>query len=251
MGRLDWLTARPIAHRGLHDRAAGVVENTPAAVSRALDGGYAVEIDVRETADGEAVVFHDATLDRLTADTGPIRARTLAELRRIPLRDTTERIWTLDECLDLVGDRGALVIEIKSPWNRDVGHARRVVERVAARDRPIAIKSFNPRAVRAAFEVAPQVPRGVIGEAFADDDPAWSHLGKRRRESARGLKHIRLTRPDFLSWDIADIERPRVAELRAAGKPVVVWTVKTPADETRARDYADQIVFEGFRPKAT
>src|SRR4051794_2404055 len=62
---LDWLTARPIAHRGLHDKAKGVIENTVSAALAAVDAGYAIECDVQLTGDGEAVVFHDFTLDRL------------------------------------------------------------------------------------------------------------------------------------------------------------------------------------------
>jgi glycerophosphoryl diester phosphodiesterase len=248
--RLDWLFEKPIAHRGLHDRAAGIVENTPSAVARALDHGYAVEIDVRETADGEAVLIHDATLDRLTGEHGRIIERSLAELRRIPLKDTEERLWTLDECLDLVGGRGVLVVEIKSPWNRSPDFARRVARRLAARGGPVAVKSFNPRAVRAILEEAPELPRGVVGEAFADGDPSWRHVDKRRRTSARELKHMRVTRPHFLSWDVADLDRPSVVEARAAGRPVMTWTVRTLAERERAAAFADQIVFEGFLPPA-
>ena len=66
MSAPEWLVARPIAHRGLHDPAAGLIENTLAAADAAIAGGYAIECDVQDTADGEAVVFHDFTLDRLT-----------------------------------------------------------------------------------------------------------------------------------------------------------------------------------------
>ncbi|MET0313900.1 MAG: glycerophosphodiester phosphodiesterase family protein [Hansschlegelia sp.] len=248
MGALDWLFARPIAHRGLHDRAAGVIENTPTAVSRAIDAGYGVEIDVRETADGGAVIFHDKTLDRLTEETGPVIGRTVDELRRIPILGSPDRILTLDECLDLVSDRAPLVIEIKSPSGRDVDHARRVAETIAARGDRVALKSFNPHAIQIVRLYAPEVARGVIGEAFADDDPTWKHLGSRRRARARTLSHLRRTKPDFLSWDIEDIDRAEVAAFRASGKPVMSWTVKSPSDRERALRSADQIVFEGFLP---
>jgi len=67
---VDWIAARPVAHRGLHDAKAGVIENTAAAFQAAVDGGYAMECDVQISADGEAMVFHDDTLDRLMQDSG-------------------------------------------------------------------------------------------------------------------------------------------------------------------------------------
>ena len=76
----DWLTARPIAHRGLHDAASGVIENTASAFQAALDGGYGIECDVQISADGEAMVHHDHTLGRLTDGSGFLEAMTAAEL---------------------------------------------------------------------------------------------------------------------------------------------------------------------------
>ena len=73
MAAPDWLIARPIAHRGLHDAAAGRIENTAGAALAAIDGNYAIECDVQISADGEAMVFHDDDLDRLTDGHGPRR----------------------------------------------------------------------------------------------------------------------------------------------------------------------------------
>lgn len=250
MGSLGWLFERPIAHRGLHDRAAGVVENTASAVARAVEHGYAVEIDVRETRDGEAAVFHDATLSRLTGAEGRVAERTMAELRTLELKGAGDRIWALQDCLDLVAGRVALVVEIKAPWGVEPSFARRVAGIVAARDAAIAVKSFNPHAVRAVRAAAPQLARGVIGEAFADHDPTWRRLGARRRASARDIRHMRFTKPDFLSWDIEDLSRPAVVTARAAGLPVMAWTVRDAGQQRRAAHSADQIVFERFLPAA-
>ena len=62
MSGLDWLTARPVAHRGLHDAKAGVIENTPAAFAAAVAANYAIECDLQISADGEAMVHHDDAL---------------------------------------------------------------------------------------------------------------------------------------------------------------------------------------------
>ena len=108
MGGLDWLTARPIAHRGLH--GAGAVENTASAFTAAIAAGYAIETDLQITADGEAVVHHDAKLGRLTEGTGALAAMTVADLKRIAFKETADRIITLGELLDLIAGRATLEI---------------------------------------------------------------------------------------------------------------------------------------------
>ncbi|MFD1701530.1 glycerophosphodiester phosphodiesterase family protein [Methylopila henanensis] len=248
MAGLDWLIARPIAHRGLHDRAAGVIENTAAAIEAAAAAGYGIEIDVRSTAEGEAVVFHDADLDRLIDATGPVAKRTIAELRSLPFRDCGERLITLDECLDIVGGRVPLVVEVKSSATGDTRLARRVAEVVGSRGGPVVVESFDPRVLALMRQLAPHVPRGIVGDAFADADAHWAHLSPAKRFFARNLLHWRATRPDFLSWNVRDLDRRAVRMARKAGRPVTTWTVRTPEDVARAAAGADQIVFEGFRP---
>ena len=100
MGALDWLTARPIAHRGLHDAATGIIENTTSAFEGAIAGGYGIECDVRLSADGEAMVFHDSTLDRLTEASGAVADRTAADLKAIAFTASDDRMQTLGELLE-------------------------------------------------------------------------------------------------------------------------------------------------------
>lgn len=247
-GRLAWLTERPIAHRGLHDRALGVVENTASAVARAIDNGFGIEVDVQATADGHAVVFHDDTLDRLTEAHGPVAAMTLAELKRVTFRETADRFWTLDDCLDLVAGRRALTVEVKSSFRGDLAVAEKVATIVGARGGPVVVESFDPRVLRIMRRLAPKVPRGVVGEAFGDADPHWAHLTGGQRRGARNLLHWPLTRPDFLSWRVRDLDCRTVRFARRIGTPVTAWTVRTPEDRASAAVYADQIVFEGFMP---
>src|SRR5260370_7301291 len=70
MSGLDWLIARPVAHRGLHDAGAGVIENTPSAFAASVAANYAIECDLQISADGEAMVHHDDALGRLTDGSG-------------------------------------------------------------------------------------------------------------------------------------------------------------------------------------
>src|SRR6187455_1520764 len=101
MAGLDWLIARPVAHRGLHDAQKGIIENTPSAFAAAIAGGYGIECDLQITADGEAMVHHDEALGRLTDGSGRLDAMSAAELKRVPFRATTDRMITLGELCDL------------------------------------------------------------------------------------------------------------------------------------------------------
>src|SRR6266852_81994 len=101
MSDLDWLTARPVAHRGLHDAADGVIENTPAAFTAAVAASYAIECDLQITADGEAMVHHDDTLGRLTQGSSRLDATTSAELRRVAFKATADHMISLGELCDL------------------------------------------------------------------------------------------------------------------------------------------------------
>src|SRR5690242_10127168 len=99
----DWLTARPIAHRGLHDAARGIVENTTSAVAAAVAGGYGIEVDLQLSRDGDAMVHHDDALGRLTEGSGRLAELTVAELKQVPFRATADRMMTLGDLCDLVG----------------------------------------------------------------------------------------------------------------------------------------------------
>ena len=105
---LDWLVARPIAHRGLHSKSKGIIENTPSAFEAAIKGDYAIECDVQLTADGEAIVFHDDDLDRLTEAKGPVKALTTQALQKVKLKATSDRMQTLAELLEQVEGRATL-----------------------------------------------------------------------------------------------------------------------------------------------
>lgn len=246
---LERLFARPIAHRGLHDRRRGIVENSLSAVSAAVAAGYGIEVDIQITADGQAVVFHDETLERLTEASGPVAAQTAAELMRLALKDSAagDRLFGLDALFDAIGGRVPLVVEIKTLWNGDPRLAEVAAKAAARYGGPIALKSFDPLLVRTVRSIAPDLARGVIGETFRD--PYWRpYLPVAERFRLRHLLHWPATRPDFLSWSLADLGNPALRLARRLGVPVMTWTVASPADAERAYRGADQIVFQDFRP---
>ncbi len=114
MSGLDWLTARPLAHRGLHDASAGVIENTAAAFSAAIASGYGMETDLQISADGEAVVYHDDALGRLTEGNGRLAEMSAAQIKEVRFKGSAARILTLGELCDLVAGRVTLLLELKS-----------------------------------------------------------------------------------------------------------------------------------------
>ena len=243
-----WLTARPIAHRGLHDRAKGVVENTLSAADAAIAGNFAIECDVQDTADGEAVVFHDHTLERLTDQHGPVRARTAAELTGLAIAATADRIPTLQTFLELVNGRVPLIIEIKSRFDGDLGLTRRTVEIVSRYGGPVVLKSFDPGVVGALRAVAPDLPRGIVAQGRYEGGE-WRTLSEEMRHSMANLLHLPHSQPDFISWRVGDL--PLAAPFlcrHLGGLPVMAWTVRTEDDRRRAAAHADQMVFEGFVP---
>src|SRR4051812_47987432 len=108
----DWLTARPVAHRGLHDLSRGIVENMPGAVQAAIDGNFSIEVDLQLTADGEAMVHHDDALGRLTEGSGALRGMTSSQLKAVRFKDTAERMMSLGDLCAQVAGRVPLVIEV-------------------------------------------------------------------------------------------------------------------------------------------
>src|SRR5882757_5256121 len=108
----DWLTARPVAHRGLHDRNRAIIENMPAAVTAAVAGRFSIEVDLQLSSDGEAMVHHDAKLGRLTEGDGAVIDKTAAQLKQVVFRDTPERMMTLTDLCTLVAGRVPLVLEV-------------------------------------------------------------------------------------------------------------------------------------------
>jgi glycerophosphoryl diester phosphodiesterase len=244
----DWLTARPVAHRGLHDRARGIIENMPAAAHAAVAGNFAIECDIQLTADGEAMVHHDDELGRLTEGSGALLGKTAAELKAVRFNDTAERMMSLGDLCDLVGGRVPLVIELKSHFDRDRQLAARMIEVLAAYRGPVVGMSFDPDQVLALREMAPQLPRGIIAEStYTEAD--WPEATPAQRRGMLHLRHAFRTRPHFVAYWIDELPAPAPWIARHLfGLPLLTWTVRSPEQRQRAARCADQMIFEGFVP---
>jgi glycerophosphoryl diester phosphodiesterase len=242
--RLDWLVARPIAHRGLHNKPLGVIENTPSAFGAALAANYAIECDLQMTADGEAVVFHDDTLDRLTDENGRTDKRSIKELQRISIHGSGDRMQTLGELLDQVSGKVPLVIELKSHWDGDVALAARALKVLEPYIGPYALMSFDPDLIVAVAELSPRTVRGITADRAVH--PYYNALPVERRIGLRHFAHLARTRPHFLSYRFQDLPFAPVQQFRAVGFPVITWTIRNREEESQALRYCDQVTFEGY-----
>lgn len=245
MTSLSWLTQRPVAHRGLHDIQAGIVENTQSAVQAAIDRQYAIEVDLQLTGDGEAVVFHDETLERLMQAQGPVIDRSVAELKSLAFKVGKDRIQTLGELLDQVSGKVTLVLEIKSQLNNIGPLERRVVDLLKHYHDPVAVMSFDPRSVQTVRQLAPDITRGLVAEKFKDDSE-WPHLTAGQRFRLRHLLSVWHCRPHFINYDVNALPALAPYVTRLAGMPLLTWTVRTQEHRDIAARWADTMVFEGF-----
>lgn len=239
---------RPIAHRALHDRAQGRPENSRAAVRAAVAAGYGIEIDVQPSSDGVAMVFHDEWLDRLTDESGPINARTAADLGRIPLKHGDEGIPTLAEILAIVDGRVPLLIEIKDQ-DGQMGPLQTPLEEATAHalqgyTGPVALMSFNPHSVARMGTLTPHLPRGLTTSAY--DYADWAPVTPEVCDHLRDIPDYDRTGACFISHEAADLSRPRVAELKAQGAAILCWTIRSPEEEAAARRIAQNVTFEGY-----
>jgi glycerophosphoryl diester phosphodiesterase len=244
----DWLTARPVAHRGLHDAQMGIIENTPSAFQAAVAGGYGIECDLQLSADGDAMVHHDGALGRLTEGSGRLDAMTAADLKRVAFKATADRMITLGELCDLVAGRTTLVIELKSRYDGDRRLVARAADVLAGYRGPAAVMSFDPAQVAALRAIAPQLRRGMVAERYYRHHE-WDALPAAAKRAMAYFTHVLATRPQFIAYSVRDLPATVPAIARTIWRlPLLTWTVRSAHDRQKAARYADQMIFEGFRP---
>ncbi|MGB8814697.1 MAG: glycerophosphodiester phosphodiesterase family protein [Paracoccaceae bacterium] len=238
----------PIAHRAYHNRSLRRPENSRAAIRAAIAAGYGIEIDLQLSSDGHAMVFHDDDLYRLTSETGPICAQTAATLTAINLRDSDETIPTLPEILTLIAGRTPLLIEIKDQEHNGgpgIGPLEAATAKaLATYQGPVAVMSFNPKAIAEMARLAPHIPRGLTTGSY--DYEGYAPLPPALCDRLREIPDYAPTGSSFISHEWRDLARPRVTDLKTAGAAILCWTIKSPLDEATARKIAQNITFEQY-----
>lgn len=248
---IQTLFPRPIAHRGLHNRASGVIENSASAFAGAIAGNFAIECDVQLTSDGVPVVFHDDDMQRLLGKPGLVADANAADITTSPLLESRagDCPQRFVDFLAQIAGRTLLQIELKH--QRDaVGTqllARSVAEALKSYEGPVTLESFDPNLLTAIRQFGFTGPRGIITYDYADASED-SHLSDEQRYVLRHLLHWHETRFDFISCSKDALELPAITFWRALGKPVTAWTIRSPSEAASASELVDQIVFEGFDP---
>ena len=231
------------AHRGLHNER--MPENSLAAFRAAVSAGFGIELDVRLTSDGELVVFHDDTLDRMTGESGRVDARTLSELKMIRLGNSDEKIPTFKEVLELVAGRVPLLVELKEDAGK-YGVTEKAVELLRDYKGEFIIESFNPLAMGRVKKLMPEVLRGFLSENFVSQK-------KYRKPMYFVLQHQLLNfvcRPDFIAYRHNDYSNGSLKFVRRAfGAATLAWTVRSKEEEREAYSHGfDGVIFEGYLP---
>ncbi len=237
----DGLFSPPFAHRGLW-RPGESPENSLSAFERACQSSFGIELDVRLSHDGEVVVFHDATLERMCGIEASVWDLSAAELGATRLLGGPDAIPTLKETLDLVAGRAMVLVEIKAgPDGGGVLEAR-TAELLDHYPGPVAVISFDAAALAWFADHRPDLPRGLDAMGLSDQDIA-----------GRGADLISLfddacdrARPDVLLLELETAMGRLAAQRRAQGLPVIAWTVRSTEDATRVADVCENFIFEGF-----
>ena len=232
------------AHRGLHDNAGGVPENSLAAFAAAVKAGYGVELDVQLTADRQVVVFHDNDLRRMCGIDKRIDECTYAELKELRLLGSDQRIPLLSDVLEVL-DGATLMCEFKAMRRyTDISSCQLTLPLLDTYKGAVCIESFNPLMLRWFRKHAPQYVRGILSKRFDKEETA-PHL----RLPLASLWMNFLCRPDFIAYQHTDHRQPFFRLCRLFRPMTVAWTVKSPAQQTAAERYFDTVIFEGFRPE--
>lgn len=245
---LDWLTARPIAHRGLHDETNDIIENTASAFQAAIAKNFAIQLDVQITKDGQVAVFHDDDLERLTTSSARVDSLTMDELREIPFKQGSDRIQSLPEILSLINGQVAVVIELKTPAKMDGSLEKQVSKDLEGYEGNAAIMSFAPQMVETLKDLTDR-PRGIVSCDYFTNDEDGAHLSEEQRYAFTHFLHAKQTKPDFISYCIDDLPQPSLDLMRALYElPVICWTARTLEQHNKAMSQSIQVTFEGYDP---
>lgn len=234
------------AHRGLHTSDQRVPENSLAAFAAAVQAGYGIELDVQLSKDGEIVVFHDDTLERVTGAAGRVDAYDWQELRQMKLFGTQERMPLFSELLETAAGKTPLIVELKSgPRNREL--CEKTLEMLRGYRGDYCVESFDPTMVAWFRKNAPDVLRGQLAEDYA---------GYRKGGSgpvgafvlSRCLGNC-IARPQFIAWGAA--KKNGAVKFAEMFRPMkLFWTARPDMNVQALELEYDGVIFEYYTPSA-
>jgi glycerophosphoryl diester phosphodiesterase len=232
----------PVAHRGLHDLR--LPENSLGAFDAAASKGYAIELDVRLTADKKIVVIHDANTKRMTGVDMTVAASSAKDLSMHPLKNTSYKLPLLTDALTTIGGRVPVIIEIKYPAAaRAIGP--HLLAALATYKGDYAVEAFDPRVLIWLRRHAPHVPRGQNASTL----PEYPQFPRWYRRLLCSMPLNWLAKPHFIAFDVRDYPRPSLGFWRGAlNIPILLWVVSTDEHLALARLERVNIIFESIQP---
>lgn len=235
----SWLVENYIAHRGLHDQDSP--ENSLSAFKKAMEKGYAIELDVHLISDGKIVVIHDETLKRVTNKDGYVKNLNSKDLKNYKLMGTNETIPTLEEVLELVNGSVPLLIEIKNTGK--VGELETALYKILKDYKgEYAIQSFNPYTLNWFYKNAPEIPRGQLSSFFKGTKLSFF----KKSVLKRMILNKKVSYPNFISYDCENIPNRFVNHYKQL--PLLCWCIRSQEQYLKIIKYCDNIIFENFDP---
>ena len=230
---MTWLKNTPVAHRGLHTEA--VSENSLAAFADAMDAGYAIEFDLRLSADGEIMVIHDDSLIRVSGQPGKVSQLSAAEVQSYTLY-AGGHVPTFRETLEQVQGRAPLLIELK-PASNSHELVDKMIPMLDGYGGEFAIQSFDPYLCRYVKSLRPDWQVGLLdyGLGFG---PAFLRL-------ALDKALFRVCHPDFISYRYQALLPGMLDEYRAQGTAVLAYgTHESDIGKDFWQDRTDNLIFD-------
>ncbi len=230
-----------IAHRGLYQKDQSIPENSLFAFAKAVEAGYGMELDVQLSRDGQVVVFHDDTLDRVCGVSKRVDELDYAELQELRLCGTDEKIPLFDEVLATVGGKTPMIVELKT-GRRNEELCEKTLAALRGYAGEYCVESFDPTIVAWFRKHAPEIYRGQL----AQPPKHYRKHGKSRLVSfLLGTTAMNvIARPNFIAYRIGKKTLGvRFAELLGATR--VAWTSHDEATEKKF----DVVIFEHYLPQ--
>lgn len=243
MTNYNWLKTKPIAHRGLFDNN-GIAENSIVAFQKAVENGFAIELDVQMTKDGVLVVFHDDDLERMTGLKGDIREKTFREIRDLKLLDTDSKIPTFSEMLKAVDGKTPLLIEIKT--HKKIGSVeKKALEEIASYNGEYVFESFNPLIVRWFKRHAKSEICGQLADRF---DHKVFKMPRWQLWFLSNLKFCKWNGAKFIAYNVENVRDNKAIEKWRKKVPLLSWTIRSEKQLEETKHLYDNFIFDSFLP---
>ena len=230
------------AHRGYFDNNTSAPENSLASFEKAVEKGFGIELDIQLSSDGVAMVFHDASLERVCGVDGKIWEYTAAELSQMKLMGSDETIPTLEEALAVIDGKAPLLVEYKMD-NPDTAVCAAGQALLDEYDGDYVIQCFDPRALLWYKKNAPQVARGQLAKEYWHED---EYKGKALYVILGNLLTNVATRPDFVSYQFTDKSNTAFKLYDLLGGKTACWTLRSAEDYAQVKGKFDMYIFDSF-----